>query len=398
MISIQEATDLVLKNRLHLATEKIPLSKALGRVLAEEIRADRDFPPFDRVTMDGIAVDFGEYVFTTNVFPIIGIQAAGMPQKKLEATNTCFEVMTGAILPEGTDTVIRYEDLKIEGNKAAVNSKEKVIIKQNVHHQGSDRAKGDLLVEKNTIINSATIAIAATVGLSKITVKKLPKVVIISSGDELVPVHKKPLTHQIRRSNNYAIQGVLAKWGIKAKFLHINDEEGEVTEVVKKALQDFDALILSGGVSMGKFDLIPKALNDLGVTKLFHKVKQRPGKPFWFGHYQNDTIVFALPGNPVSSFMCANRYVIPWLRASLELPIYEEKYATLSEQFSFKPALQYLLPVKIFCDKKGQQWAIPLKGNGSGDHANLANADAFMELPAERDVFEVGEAFPIFTY
>ncbi len=397
MISVQQATEIILNNAIDWGNEEIYLFEADGRVLAETWVADRDFPPFDRVTMDGIAIRYDDFEKGINAFEISDIQAAGMAQKTWAGTGTCLEAMTGAILPEGTDTIIRYEDLTIADKTATINVSN-IRPQQNVHFQGSDRPKDSLILEKNKVIGPAEMAIAATLGKALVKVKKLPKVVVISSGDELVSVIDTPLPHQIRRSNNFAIASVLKKYQIKADSLHIKDEEKEVNAIIEKALQDYDVLILSGGVSMGKFDLIPQALADLGVEKLFHKIKQRPGKPFWFGRKKEDKIVFALPGNPVSSFMCTNRYVVSWLRACLGLNAFENHYATLSEEVYFKPALQYFLPVQLSFDETGKQWAKPMKGNGSGDHANLVNADAFIELPLEKDVFEKGESYRIFKF
>ena len=162
-------------------------------------------------------------------------------------------------------------------------------------------------------------------------------------------------------------------------------------------MQQYDVIILSGGVSEGKFDYIPKALDECGVKKLFHKVQQRPGKPFWFGKNDKGVLVFALPGNPVSAFMCLHRYLLSWLEKSLGVRK-QNLYAVLNEDFTFTPKLQYFLQVKLHVDQKGCLIATPVEGNGSGDFANLAATNAFMELPLERNNFTKGEVFKIWTF
>jgi molybdopterin molybdotransferase len=156
---------------------------------------------------------------------------------------------------------------------------------------------------------------------------------------------------------------------------------------------EFDVIVLSGGVSMGKFDYIPQALEATGVDMHFHKVRQRPGKPFWFGTFGEKGVVFALPGNPVSTFMCLHRYLLPWLETSLGFPPAPPAYAILAKQVRFEPQMTYFIQVKLKQDEQARTWAEPLEGRGSGDFANLLDTDAFLELPMERTVFEVGEVF-----
>ena len=181
-------------------------------------------------------------------------------------------------------------------------------------------------------------------------------------------------------------------------MIHIPDDPEITRQKISECLQNYDVIILSGGISMGKFDYIPKALEELSVKKLFHKVQQRPGKPFWFGTNDNGVVVFALPGNPVSTFMCLYRYMMPWLKASMGLPFSENKHAILNTDFSFAPALQYFLQVKLNLDSEGHLLAEPVEGNGSGDFANLLDTDAFMELPLERNNFAKGEVHRIWPF
>ncbi|MEO6908815.1 MAG: molybdopterin-binding protein, partial [Abditibacteriaceae bacterium] len=177
-------------------------------------------------------------------------------------------------------------------------------------------------------------------------------------------------------------------------MIHILDDADITRQQISRCLEEYDVILLSGGVSMGKFDYVPKVLEELSVQKYFHKVQQRPGKPFWFGAHSNGTLVFALPGNPVSAFMCLHRYFVPWLEASLDIPS-SSSYAILNGDIFFDRPLQYFLQVKIQIDDKGQLLATPVDGKGSGDFANLLDADAFMELPAEKSTFKKGDVYKV---
>lgn len=398
MIDIEQATSIVLDHKLDLGTEEVLLQQAAGRVLAETISADRDFPPFDRVTMDGISIAYAAFAEKgIRTFSIQDTQAAGTPQKVLGHPDHCMEVMTGAVLPEGTDTVIRYEDLEIKNGSATVNV-DTLQEGQNVHRRGEDRQKGEVIIEPGILLSAGEIGVAATVGKSRLTVRRIPRAVIISTGDELVDVDQTPEPHQIRSSNAYTIRTMLAKWGIAADLLHLIDEPQHIKKELERCLREYDIILISGGVSKGKFDYVPDALAALGVEKLFHRVRQRPGKPFWFGHWKEKCIIFALPGNPVSSFMCTNRYVGPWIRASLGLDPLDYDYAVLDADFHFRPDLTYFLQVKVEYARNGVLRAIPVEGHGSGDLANLVDADGFLELPRGRDQFHAGELFPLIIY
>lgn len=399
MISVGEATDIILSNTLDFGRGEVALADAIGRTLDQDIIADRDFPPFTRVTMDGIAIQHQAYEAGKRSFPIRGMQAAGQTQQSLSDENGCLEVMTGAILPLNTDTVIRYEDIEIKDNKAFIIEGAKVRASQNAHAKGSDRQQGEVLIAKGRMITPAEIGIAATVGLARPVVKGLPGVALISTGDELVDIEEQPAPHQIRSSNIPSLNGLFNNWGIQAESFHLQDDLEATQNLLALLLDAFDVLVLSGGVSKGKFDYVPVAMENLGVKKCFHRVKQRPGKPFWFGVYNEKTVVFALPGNPVSSFMCTTRYVQPWLRKSWGLSPFQAAYATLTDDFAFAPGLTYFLQVKTSYDSAtGKLMASPVVGRGSGDLANLVNADAFLELPGAEEHFTAGSTYPIHFY
>lgn len=397
MISVTEAKKIILSELRDYGTELVNIQEATGSVLAEDIYADRDFPPYNRVTMDGIAISYNAIVNGVQVFSIKGTQAAGDNPIEIDSADQCVEIMTGAALPASTDTVIRYEDLEIKNGVAAIETNN-IKPGQNVHTRGKDKKENQLLVSAGQLITPASINTAATVGKSQLLVKKLPKIVVLSNGDELVAVDAIPAPYEIRQSNSHATAAILLQQGIKADILHLPDDEAVIKKQLAHCLEQYDVLILSGGVSAGKFDYIPKAFEELGVTQKFHKVQQRPGKPFWFGVSKDNKLVFAFPGNPVSTFMCMYRYFIPWLQTTLGIEKNKPVYAVLDEDFTFAPPLQCFLQVKVNSNADGRLIAIPSEGNGSGDFANLLYSDAFMELPAELTNFKKGEAYRIWPF
>lgn len=395
MVTVAEASNIVLSNLFHPQVETISLLQAVDRVLAEPVYADRDFPPFNRVAMDGIAIVYDTYHSGERSFPIESIQAAGMPQQTLKHASHCFEVMTGAILPAGTNTVVRYEDLNVKDGVAKVET-DKVEVNQHVHRQGIDAKQGAVLLEPGQILSPAEIALLAAVGKHQVKVLTKPRVAVISSGDELVPVETIPLAHQIRKSNTYALAASLQQMECEHKQFHLPDNKLQIQQHVADILMKYDVLILSGGVSKGKFDFIPEALEAAGVKKLFHQVSQRPGKPFWFGITDEGKVVFALPGNPVSTYMCFYRYIKPWLTASLNQQV-GAQHVALAVDFTFQPNLTYFLQVEVK-NENGNLKAYPIQGGGSGDFANLKHVDGFLELPAERSVFIAGEVFEYYGF
>ena len=397
MLSVAEAHSIVLNNLLVLPAASIPLPQAAGRVLREPLTADRDLPPFNRVSMDGIAIQFAAFETGQRQFRVAGTQFAGQPAQTLTDEIACLEVMTGAMLPTGADTVIRYEDLQITDGLAEIQI-DAIQAGQNVHHRATDRKQYEELVPIGTRLGPPEMAVAASVGKATVLVSKRPKIALISTGDELVDVADTPEPYQIRRSNTYLLQTVLQSAGAETTLLHLPDDADTMETALKTLLTEYDALVLSGGVSAGKADFVPSVMERLGVRQLFHQVAQRPGKPLWFGASDEGKVVFGLPGNPVSTFLCAYRYLLPWLKASLGLPVLHPSVARLARSVSFTPKLTYFLPVRLSVSSDGIGFAAPLPGSGSADYANLVQCDGFMELPPERVEFSEGEAFPVYTF
>ena len=193
------------------------------------------------------------------------------------------------------------------------------------------------------------------------------------------------------------MQNLLTQWNIEAKQFHLKDDKALMKAELSAILEEYELLVITGGVSRGKFDYLPEVLDELGVQKHFHKVKQRPGKPFWFGTAGNGTTVFALPGNPVSSFVCANAYIRHWLQISLDQATTLGSIQ-LASDVNFIPDLTYFLECTVEVDAQGQLMAKTFKGNGSGDFANLTQADAFIVLPQGKTEFKAGEIYPFIPY
>ncbi len=390
MISFKEAYKKVLENYSDWGTETVLLEQSHGRVLAEDIFADRDFPPFDRVTKDGVAIQHEAYKGGKKSFEILTVAAAGDAIKSLESTSSCIEVMTGAILPKGTDTVVMYEHITIKDGIAAIEEEPRK--GQNIHLQGSDEAKGNKVLSKNTQINSAEIGVLASVGKARVSVKVLPRVAIVSTGNELVEINDNPEPHQIRKSNSYTLRAALQFEGIDATLLHYKDSKEETETGLLNALKNFDIIILSGGVSKGKFDYLPQVLDTIGVEKLFHRVKQRPGKPFWFGkHHGTSTTIFAFPGNPASTFANYHIYFLPWLKKSLGLPLNTIQVA-LNEHFKNEINLTRFIRVSVHLED-GMIKANLVMGNGSGDLTSLVQSNGFV-LIAPKNEHKRGDLVP----
>lgn len=391
MITVQEADKIIFQNVKEFSVKRVPLQDAFGMVLQENLAADRDLPPFHRVAMDGVAIHFETWEKGARRFPVEGIQKAGSPALTLQDHHAGIEVMTGALLPIGCDCVVPVENVTREGGQAELKEGFKLTRMQNVHLKAADYVRGDLLVLGGCRLLAPQIAIAAAVGKTEVLVSEMPKIAVIGTGDELVGIHQKVEPYQIRQSNSYAMQAALQLQGYThATRFHIGDDKDELRKRLGEILKNFDVVIVSGGVSMGKFDYVPEVLKDIGVEVLLHKVKQRPGKPFWFGRDKDGKPVFALPGNPVAAQIGVYRYVLPYLNRAVGARAVPEEFAVLDENVEVKTPFTYFLPVKMECSHEGRLTAMPVYPNGSGDYAALAKTDGFVELPADKFQFSKG--------
>lgn len=380
MITPNEAENLIGKDSIPFNTIELPIDQVVGHVLAEPIQADRPGPPFNRVAMDGIAIQFQALNNGQKTFENEGMQAAGSQQFTLRNSMNCIEVMTGAVLPEGCDTVIPFEKVNAIGSSYHLNNPESIKPSQNVHSKESDFSIGYTLVKPNTLINETHIAIAASVGKTNIKVRCLPKVAIITTGNELVEIDQTPKPYQIRKSNVYAIAAALRQNNFnQIDLFHLPDHLDKTIDQLKDILRSHDIVILSGGVSKGKLDYVPDALMQLGVQKVFHRIAQKPGKPMWYGT-KDQKRIYALPGNPISVLICLHRYVLPFLRSSLSRIKYHTNKIKICEPVKAHPSLTLFQPVQ-FIHKTGKYHI--LKFNGSGDYASLAQSAGFVEVPSQ---------------
>jgi molybdopterin molybdotransferase len=399
LITPAEADLLIGQNLQCLPIESLPLAQCAGLVLRENIYAERDQPPFDRVAMDGIALASRTLQSGARDFRIQGIQAAGDPPLTLGSAADCIEVMTGGVLPVGCDAVVPVEQLDIAAGRAVVAAGVRVEAWQNVHRRGTDTRQGALLVTAGLKLRAPEIAIAASAGMPRIRVSSQPMLAVISTGNELIEPGEPVLAHQIRRSNAYAIVSALREHGFqRVADDHLHDDAAELRERLGFHLKTHDVLVLSGGVSMGKFDLVPGVLAELGVRTVFHKVAQRPGKPLWFGVGPGGTAVFGLPGNPVSTLVCFTRYVLPALLSSLGHGPRPVERIALAAPVTFTPALSYFLPVRLEQDDWGRLWAQPAPTNGSGDYTALGGTDGFVELPPGPNTYPKGFVTRLFRW
>ena len=399
MVSVEEAEAVILQHLASPVTISCDLESALGMTLTGDLIADRDLPPFNRVTMDGIAFHTDAWNQGQRTYNIAGTQAAGATPMTLEQPGTCLNVMTGAVLPAGVNCVFPKEVVHVEDSIAVLGDEPCAQSMLNVHQQGSDAKKGAKLVGKGTVLSSPTLLIAASIGATQVEVFKPLSVALVSNGDELVPIDEQPGPHQIRRSNTYGLQGACTRMGLGPITLaHFPDDKAALLSGVANLIEQHDMIVITGGVSAGDFDYLPEVLEELKVEKKFHKVNQRPGRPFWFGIAPGSKPVFALPGNPVSTLICFHRYVVPWLNRSFGKEAHTGNKAMLTSDYSFSKPLTCFLQVKDQGFKEGIHQVIPAMHHGSGDFSSLADTSGFVELKADQDSFSAGTIVPYFPW
>jgi molybdopterin molybdotransferase len=376
----------------------LPLISLAGATLRERIIAHRDQPPFDRVTMDGIAFASAAWERGVRAFRNAGTQAAGAAPLRLVSDDDCIEVMTGAALPEGCDCVIPVEKITIEGGIARLAEDAAPARMLNVHARGIDTRRGEVLLDAGTRLGAAEVAVLAANGHTHAAVSQAPRIMVISTGDELIEPGEPPAAWQIHRSNVYAMLAALQRRGYtRLSQDHLPDDVAILRRRLRTHLDTHDVLVLSGGVSMGRFDYIPQVLAELGIRKVFHKVAQRPGKPFWFGVGAGGKTVYALPGNPVSTLVCLVRYVLAGLEAALGTRVTPAESIALAQDVEVKPALTLFLPVKL-ATESGQRFAQPRATRGSGDFLSLIGTDGFVELPPGPQIIPRGSAVPLYCW
>jgi molybdopterin molybdotransferase len=399
MIEVTEAEALILGHMPRFPARQEPLAACGGRVLAEDIHAERDQPPFDRVTMDGIAIAFRDWAAGHRSFAVVGTQSAGAEPLAVTSPAECVEVMTGTPLPSGTDTVVPVERVQRTGTTAAIAADAAVNADQFVHRRASDRTVGSLVLRTGMKLRAPEIAVLAGAGHSTALVVDQPRVAVISTGDELVDAGKPIASHQIRSTNDRAVEASLLQHRLgHVTRARLRDDANALAVAIDRLDSELDVLVLSGGVSMGQFDFVPSVLTELGAKLVFHKVAQRPGRPMWFGVSARGKPIFALPGNPVSTLVCATRYLLPALRQASGLAQDPPVLVELTAPVEASPTLTLFTPARLSSSPRATLLAEPHTTNTSGDFVALAGTDGFVELAARRGFYPAGTVARFFRW
>lgn len=380
------------KARSSRATAKISLWDALGFVLAEEVKTDREYPPFHRSTRDGYAVRAAEISAGATLRCIEEIKAGDTVTRPL-ASGTCVQIMTGAAVPDGADAVVMIEHTNREGD--SIRFERAARPGQNIVPRGSEASRGDTILSAGMRLGYAELALAAQVGATQLRCASKPRVAILSTGDEVVSVDQQPGAFQIRNSNSTSLCAqVRLAGGEPVPLGNAADRIDDLRDKISRGLLE-EMLVLSGGVSMGKYDLVETVLKDLGAQFYFDAVAIRPGRPAVFGKCGN-AYVFGLPGNPVSTMVTFELFVVPAIdllsgAPARDLPFVE---ARLGAALNEKPGLTHILPARV--EWRGTTPEVKaLPWQGSGDIAALARANCYLVVAADRGQVGIGETMPI---
>ena len=394
MILVKDAQKIILEKLQPLESQKKPILETLGHVLDEDIFAQRDNPPADNSAMDGYALRFEDISSIAPGEPALlkiteDIPAGKPPIKTIHAGEAA-RIMTGALAPDGADTVVMQEDTKRENGSVRILKPQKS--GSNIRKQGEDFKKGDLLVSSGAVIKSTNLGIIVTAGYSSLSVHRKPVVAILSTGDELVNIDSKAENHQIINSNSYILASQVIQCGGKPILLGIVPDRKEVIKEKLRQAEKADIIITSGGVSVGDYDFVKEAIKELGSEIIIWKIAMKPGKPLTFSMLGNRP-VFGLPGNPVSSFVSFEQFVRP---AILKLSGHKELFrkiirAILSEDVKKKNDGRKHFLRAILSYKKEGCFVAPLSGQGSGMMGSLAAANSLLIVPEETTELKAGQ-------
>jgi molybdopterin molybdotransferase len=384
--AFEEARACVLREvRASVATEEIWLADAAGRVLAEDVAADRDYPPFDRSARDGFAVranDLPGWLKATGE-----IRAGQVPAGAVGA-GEAIEIMTGAPLPEGADAVVMVEHTRRDGEHVIIDRAAKA--GDNFTPHGTEAQRGTVVLERGRRLQYPEIALLAMVGRARVPVFARPRVMIVPTGDEIVEIDQQPGDYQIRNSNTWSIAAQARRAGAIPRVLPIARDDYEPTRMlIESGLRDADLLLLSGGVSAGKYDIVERVLGDLGARFFFDRVAIQPGQPAVFGNACGK-FFFGLPGNPISTmitFELFARAAIDRLSGCTDAPLPLLR-AKLTREFRHKPGLTRFLPAVLSEDGAA---ITPVAWHGSGDVPSAARANAFLVAEADRESWVAGD-------
>jgi molybdopterin molybdotransferase len=384
MIPIAKAFEIVLQQSPGPKAESVALDDAMGRILAEDIIADTDLPPFDRAQMDGYAVRAADVVNTPARLRIAGESAAGAGWHHEMKAGEAVRIMTGAPVPAGADAVQQVELTREENGAGFVEILEPVEAGRSIVRQADEINSGETVLRAGEDINAAMIATLASFGYAQVKVGRLPRVAVMATGSELVDVGEKPAADQIRDSNNYTIAAYAKLAGAIVERLPLaGDDTAELKRQIAAAASRSDVLVTSGGVSMGVYDFTKAALRELGAEIFFERVALRPGKPTVFARLGN-TLIFGLPGNPVSvavTFNLFTRAALRFMQGATQ-PTLPEETAILARELKGSIDRESYLPAALRTDGRGTLLAEPLKWGGSSDFVAFARATALINVPA----------------
>lgn len=390
-LSLTDAQQLILSKITPLGMEHVALQQALGRVLAEPVRANRDHPPYDVSAMDGYALRAADLHSLPATLTVVEDIKAGALPTMVVLPRQCARIMTGAALPQGADTVVRVED-----TTALPPSNVQILVSaavgKDIRSRGENLRKGDVTLQAGTEITPGVLGILAMLKQAQVLVQRVPRVAILSSGDELEGLQEPFDANKIPDANSYTLMGQLQALGIEPTLLGIaRDDPLELADYVMRGL-DFDVLLISGGTSVGEYDFVRPVLSTLGIDMHFWRVAIRPGHPMAFGTTPT-TQVFCLPGNPVSSMVCFEQFVSPALRKMMAQPrLYRRSLcAKSSHAIRHKPGRTELVRVKLRTDDEGVYWATATATQGSGVLLSMAKADALLIVPAASSGLDSGE-------
>jgi molybdopterin molybdotransferase len=377
MISFEDALNTVLSQKFRLDNERVDLSGSLGRILAEDVFSDMDMPPFDKSAVDGFACMLKSGSTDTMTLQIIETIPAGTVPQKAILPGQCSRIMTGAMVPSGAGSVIMVEDSEIVGEQLVKVTP--IPTGNNICYRGEDIRKGDLVLQRGIQITPARIAVLASVGAVTPLVAKLPRIAIISTGDELVEPAITPSLAQIRNSNAMQLEAQVRTVPANPAYYGIVTDEGpELRKIIDLALSENDVVLLTGGVSMGDFDFVPGVMQEAGIEILFKSIAIQPGKPTVFGRH-NNTFIFGLPGNPVSSFVLFEIMVKPFLRRLMGCTMEPVEFKLpMGVDFTRrKSARKSMIPVII---RDGAVYPVEYHGSAHINAYSVANGIMAMEI------------------
>ncbi len=394
MTNLEQALEILSAHTIPFKTEKVKLEKSVGRILAENIIADRDYPPFNRAAVDGYAISMSDVEKNITQYRVVETIFAGDFSKFKLRIGECYKIMTGAAVPESANIIFKVEDVTLnDSNIILPIISAKPLL--NISKKGQDVTLGKIILPKNKVIILPMISTLAAVGKSEVEVIRMPNVVIITTGDEIVDVDESVDLHQIRNSNSYVLRAMLAQWHIKPSVIrHVRDSHDAILRAVNKNL-GADIIITTGGVSMGDADYMPQVFESAGIKLLFHKLNIKPGKPVWVGKKENGPIVFGLPGNPFSVqtvfTILVQHYLNVYSGNTDELfKIYKlsaerVKSSNLNEFFTVKKS-------------KDSNTLVAVRNNGSGDITAGISSDGIALHPADTEVLKNGASVKFYPF